>query len=133
MAASFQAGADMLHILTKSIPVESANTMTIVERDHCLIRPAFNIIPKEALDTEQEVALQMAAVKAVNYSVGLDGLVPTLLVLRAVLRLGLPTNRPTSTTFQRVTALCKAAQKCQTFRVEASSRGLHYKKRPQCY
>lgn len=47
IAAAFQANTDMLHIRTKSIPVESANNMAIVERYHSPTRRSYNIIKKE--------------------------------------------------------------------------------------
>lgn len=46
--AAFQANADMLHILTKSIAVETANRMTVMEQYHALICLALSIIRKEA-------------------------------------------------------------------------------------
>lgn len=97
MTSAFQANADMSHIWTKSLPVESANSMTIVERYHAPIRRALNTIYKEAKDIEQGVALQMA-VKAINDSVGSNGLVPTLLVFGALPRPGLLTYRPIPST-----------------------------------
>lgn len=107
MANAFQANTDMLHIRTKSVPVESANSMTIVERYHSPIRRAYNIIQKECSSMDREECLQMA-VKAINDSVGPDGLVPTLLVFGALPRLGLPTDNPSKSTFQRAVALRNA-------------------------
>lgn len=104
IASEFQANADMLHIGTKSIPVESANSMKVVDRYHARLRRAFSIIQKEAADMDKTEVLQMA-VKAINDSVGLDGLVPTLLVFGALPRLGLPTDRPSPSTLNRALAL----------------------------
>lgn len=89
--AAFQANTDILHIRTKSIPVESANSMTIVERYHSPLRRVYQIIMKKASKTSKMEALQMT-VKSINDSVGPDGIVPTLLVFGAHARLGLPTN-----------------------------------------
>lgn len=50
------------------------------------------------------------SVKAINDSVGPDGLVPTLLVFGALPRLGLPTDPPTPSTFKRAIALRKATK-----------------------
>lgn len=80
MEAAFQPNSDILHIRTNSIPVESVNSKTVVERYHAQIRRALNIIQKEFSESRNEEALQMA-VKSINDSVGLDGLVPTRLVL----------------------------------------------------
>lgn len=97
----------MFRIQTKSFPVESAYSMTIVERYHAPIRRAFNIFCKEAPDIEQSDDLQMA-VKAIDDSAGLDGLVPALSVFDALSWLGLSSDRPASSKFQRVLALWKA-------------------------
>lgn len=40
----FQANTDMLHVCTKSVPVESANSMTVVAGCHSPIRRAYNIV-----------------------------------------------------------------------------------------
>lgn len=60
MGASFQGNTDMFHIRTKSVQVESANSMSITERYNALIRRAFIIITKEAPDIGREEGLQMA-------------------------------------------------------------------------
>lgn len=109
MGRAFQANADMMHIKTKSIPVEAAHSMSIVERYHKPIRRAFNVIKKEAADLDKEDALQMA-VKAINDSTGPDGIVPTLLVFGALPRLGLPNDQPSPSTFKRAAALRKATE-----------------------
>lgn len=77
MGCAFAVNANMLHIATKSVPVESANLMSIFERLHSPLRRAFSINKKEALDIDSYYALQLA-VKAINDSFGLDSLVPTL-------------------------------------------------------
>lgn len=82
MTAAYQSNVDMLRIRTKSVQVESASSMTVVERCHPSIRRAYNIVKMEAPDTEDEQALQMAVI-AINESVGSDGSVPTLLVFGA--------------------------------------------------
>ena len=51
-------------------------------RAHPVLRRAYQIITEELQDITKEQALQMA-VKAVNDTASLDGLVPTLLVFRA--------------------------------------------------
>lgn len=107
MARAFQTNAELLHIETNSVPVESANYMSTVERYHTPVRRAFKIIREEAPQMSAKAALQ-TAVKAVNDSVGPDGLVPTLLVYGALPRLGVPGEKPTPTTLQRAIALRKA-------------------------
>lgn len=83
----------MLHISTKSIPVEAAHSMSMVERYHSPLCSSFNSIKEEAPYLYENDALQMA-VKAINDSVVPDGLVMTLLVFGAIPRLRLPTDLP---------------------------------------
>lgn len=109
MAKAFQDHADLMHIETKPVPREAANSMTYVERYHAPLRRAYKIIEKEAPGMDREAVLQ-CAVKSVNDSVGPDGLVPTLLVYGALPRLGLPTDRPSPTAQQRALAVRKATK-----------------------
>lgn len=104
MGSAFHGNTDMLHIATKSIPVDCANIMSVVERYNTPIRRAFRIIKSETHDLDDEAALQMA-VKSVNECAGPDGLVPTLLVFGAMLRPGLTTDRPNSSSVERALAL----------------------------
>lgn len=83
--------------------------MSIVERYHEPLRRAYRTICKKASSLNREFALQ-AAVKSVSDSVGPDGLVPTLLPYGAMPRLGLPTDLPASTTFERAKAVAKATK-----------------------
>lgn len=106
----FATSADLLHITTKEIPVESAKAMTVVEQFHSPVRKAFNIIKKESPGKDDVSALQMT-VKAIKDSVGPDGLVLTLLVFGALPRTGLPKKKPTSSTFQRAVALPKTIER----------------------
>lgn len=89
---AFQANTDKFHIKSKSIPVEIAYSTSIVEQDRTLLRLAFNIIRKETSHNDEEAALQIA-VKAVNDSVGPEGLVPVLLEFDTPLSLGLPRDK----------------------------------------
>lgn len=99
MTESFASSADLLHIRTKAIPVESTKFMNIVEPYHQLIRRAYQIIKSESTDTDENAALQMA-VKMINGSVGPDGLVLTPFVYGALSRLGLLHDKPSPSTFQ---------------------------------
>lgn len=107
MARAFQANSSLLHIATKSVPVDCSNAMIFVERYHLHLRRAFNIIKSEALDLDYEEALHLA-VKSINDPAGPDGLVPTLLVYGAHPRLELPTKIPAPSMIQRASALRKA-------------------------
>lgn len=74
-ASAFQSNADMLHIQTEFIPVESVDSMTIDEQHHAPFWRAYNIIRKEASYLDKNVALQRA-VKAINDSIWPDAIVP---------------------------------------------------------
>lgn len=97
MTAAFQANDDMLHVRTKSILDESANSINVTERFYAPIFRAFSVIQKEFFESDEEEALQMAF-KSINDSVRSDGLVATLLVFGALQRLGITTDQPSKTT-----------------------------------
>ena len=71
-------------IRIKTVPVEAHNSIGLVERYHGPLRRVYQIIIAElnSSDITKDMALQMAF-KAVNDSVGPNGLVPTLLVYGA--------------------------------------------------
>lgn len=79
MGSAFHANTDMLHIQTKLVPVESANSVTVFERYHAPIRRSFSIIHAKAQDISKEEPHQMA-VKSINDSAEPNRLVPTLSV-----------------------------------------------------
>lgn len=110
MAVAFHTNADMLYIKTKSIPVESVNSMKIVERYYAQILRSFNIIKKKCPAIENEEDLK-TAVKSIKGWVGPDGLTPTLLVFGVLPRLDLPTDKPTKSKFQSAITLRNAAAK----------------------
>jgi hypothetical protein len=66
--------------------VEAHNSVGIVERYHGPVRRAYQIITVEILDINKDIALQIAY-KAINDSIGPDGLIPTLLVYSAYPRI----------------------------------------------
>lgn len=107
MTTAFLVNADMFHIQKKPIPVQSFNSMTVLERYHAPIRRALNIIEKECPECRNEEALQMV-VKSMNNSVGPDGLFTTLLVFCALRKLSLLTDKPTKPTISRAIALQNA-------------------------
>jgi hypothetical protein len=67
---------------TKSVPVESHNSIRMVERYHSPLQRAYQIIITKIPEISKEMALQMAF-KAINDTASPEGLVPTLLVFRA--------------------------------------------------
>ena len=72
----------MMGITTKIVPVEAHWLIRKVERYYTVLRRAYQIVSKELPDLDKEMALQIT-VKAVNNTIGLNGLVPTLLVFGA--------------------------------------------------
>ena len=70
----------------KIVLVEAYNSVGIVERYHSPVRRVYQIITSEVLSINKDVVLQIAF-KAVNDSIGPDGLVPTLLVYKAYPRI----------------------------------------------
>jgi len=90
----------------KIVPVEAYNSVGIVERYHSPVRRAYQIITSEVLSINKDVVLQIAF-KAVNDSIGPDGLVPTLLVYRAYPRIS-ELNSPAPKISQRAAAIKKA-------------------------
>ena len=70
----------------KSVPVEAYNLISIVERYYGPLRHIYYIITSKILGINKDIALQIAF-KAINDSIGLDGLIPTLLVFRAYPRI----------------------------------------------
>jgi len=66
-------------IKVKKIPIKTHNSVKKVEQYYTLLCHTYKIISSELEDTSKKLILQMA-VKAVNNSAGLDGLIPMLLV-----------------------------------------------------
>ncbi|OXV05128.1 hypothetical protein Egran_07104 [Elaphomyces granulatus] len=79
-ADEFKQNAHAMHIRTKGVPTEAAQSMGIVERYHAPLRRAYEVISEElkGVTSNRTIILQMA-VKAVNDTAGPNGLVPTLL------------------------------------------------------
>jgi len=69
-------------IKVKEVPIKAYNSVGKVERYYTLLRRVYKIISLELEDASEELTLQMA-IKAVNNSASLDGLVPILLVFGA--------------------------------------------------
>ena len=66
-------------ITTKTVLVEAYWSIKKVERYYVVLYCAYQIVSKELPNLDKEIALQIA-IKAVNDTVGLNRLVPTLLV-----------------------------------------------------
>jgi hypothetical protein len=102
----FRGNAHSMGSEVKETPTEAHNSMGKVERYHLPLRRAFDIITKEIPSLDKITRLQMA-VKAVNDTVGPDGLVPTLLVFGAFPRMSRE-DRPTPSNTQRALAIRRA-------------------------
>jgi len=66
----------------KSIPVRAHNLISMVKRYHGPLQRIYHIITSKIPGINKDIALQMAF-KAINNSIGPDGLIPTLLVFGA--------------------------------------------------
>ena len=66
------------------MPVKAHNLIKIVKRYYSPLCCIYHIITAELLDISKDIALQIAF-KVINNSIGLDSLIPTLLVFRAYL------------------------------------------------
>ena len=66
------------------MPIKAYNSVDKIERYYTVIRRAYSIVTAELRDIDKDIALQISF-KAINDSIGPDGLVPTLLVYGAYL------------------------------------------------
>jgi hypothetical protein len=76
----------------------------------------YYIIIAELLDINKDIALQMAF-KAINNSIGPNGLIPTLLVFRAYPYI-VESNAPNLMVVKRAAALKKAIEEVKKLRAE---------------
>jgi hypothetical protein len=111
VAKEFKQYAANMRITVKTAPVEAHHSIGMVKRYHGPLRRVYAIITAEISSIDLEIALQMAF-KVINDSVGFDGLVLTLLVFGAYLRM-IETNVPSSTITQRAIAMKKAMEEVQ--------------------
>jgi len=73
-------------IKVKEVPVKAYNSIGKVEQYYALLRRVYKIISSELKGASKELILQ-TAIKTINNSAGLDGLIPTLLVFSAYPRI----------------------------------------------
>ena len=66
------------------MPVKAHNLVKMVKYYYGPLCYIYYIITAELLDISKDIALQIAF-KAINNSIGFDGLIPTLLVFKAYL------------------------------------------------
>ena len=82
MAKKFKHYAINIGIIIKNALMEAHHSMGMVERYHEPLRQAYSIITTEIPSIKPDLALQMSF-KAINNSIGPNGLVSTLLVFGA--------------------------------------------------
>ena len=117
MAKEFKQYAANMGIIIKNAPVEAHHSIGMVERYHGPLQRVYSIIITEISGIEPELALQMSF-KAINDSVGPNGLVPTLLVFGAYPRMT-ELDAPSPSITQRGIAMKKAmdeVRKCTASR-----------------
>ena len=107
----FLASADAEGIKVLEAPIESPSTMSHVERYHKPLRAAYMKIRDSLPKTETDSDCLKLAVKAVNDTVGPEGLCPTLLVYGAIPRP--PRRTPADTQIERARALDQATKEVQ--------------------
>ena len=104
-------------IKVKKIPVETHNSISKIERYHQSLQRVYEIIQNELQNkSSPEIMLQMA-VKAVNDSAGPDGIVPTLLIFGAYLRM-VENSDPSSQITQRVEVIRKTTKEIRRLHAE---------------
>jgi len=115
--------------MIKIIPVEAHYLVGIVEWYHNMVRRAYKIIIAEINGINKDVALQMAF-KAINDTVGLDGIVPILLVYGALPRIS-EYDPLSPLVAQRLNALRKAIEEIKRIRASHEvARSLNARNRP---
>ena len=118
ISKEFRQYTTSLGITTKSVPVEAYWSIDMVERAHPELRRAYNIITEELKGEgiSKHITLQMA-VKAINDTVGPDGLVPTLLVFGAYPKMT-DLDPPTLTVTQQAAAIKKVMEEISKIRAQ---------------
>jgi len=116
-------------ISTKAVPVEAHWSVRLIKRAYLALRRAYQIIMDECKNIQKELALQMA-IKAVNNTTGPDGLVPTLLVYGAYLRIS-NLNPPALSIMERAAAIQKAMAEIVKLRAkQAVNNALYHRNGP---
>lgn len=104
----FKQYAANMGIIIKNVSVEAHHSIGLVERYHGPLRQIYNIITAKLPGIKPELALQMSF-KAINNSIGPNGLVTTLLVFGAYLCMT-DMDAPSPTITQRSIAMQKAME-----------------------
>lgn len=106
MTKEFKQYAANMAVTVRNVPVEAHHSIGMIERYHGLLKRVYTIITEKVPGIEPDLALQMSF-KALNDSVGPNGLVLTLLVFGAYPRMA-ESDAPSPTITQRAVAMRKA-------------------------
>jgi hypothetical protein len=108
----FKQYAANMSIEVKTVSIETHHSIEMIERYHESLRRVYSIFVTKISGIDLESALQMSF-KALNDSIGLDDLVPTLLVFEAYFRM--TDDVLTSTITQRAIVMRKAMNEVKRF------------------
>lgn len=120
-STEFRTEATIMGITCKQIPVEAHWSIGKLERYHAPLRRAYEIITAELRDSVSSEARLQMALKAVNDTVGPDGLVPTLLVFGAYPRVVMD-SPPSPSMIHRSQAIQKATKELRKMAAERQVR-----------
>ncbi len=112
MTKEFKQYAANMSIEVKTVSIETHHSIEMIERYHESLRRVYSIFVTKISGIDLESALQMSF-KALNDSIGLDDLVPTLLVFEAYFRM--TDDVLTSTITQRAIVMRKAMNEVKRF------------------
>jgi hypothetical protein len=98
------------------VPIKAYNSVGMVERYYGPLRYIYHIIIAELLDINKDMALQMAF-KAINDSIGPNGLIPTLLVFKTYLYI-VEFNASNPIVVKQAAALKKAIEEVKKLRAK---------------
>ena len=126
VSKEFKENAAACDIMILEAPVESPSTMSHVERYHPPLRAAYRKLRSSLSSKETDADMLQLAVKAVNDTIGPEGLCPTLLVFGALPRPA--RNLPASTQLARSDALEQAMKAVEKEHAHRKVQfGLNYK------
>lgn len=109
MAEVCLSNENLIKFETNAVLIEVPSSVSFAESYHTPVGSAFLIIKFDADDLSDKEALQMSE-WSVNYSVGPNGLIPSLLVYGAIPRLGVSDEQPSAKTYNRATTLQEATE-----------------------
>ena len=105
-----------MKIKIKTVPIEAHNSIGLIKRYYGSLCWAYQIISTELQDLDRNTAFQIAF-KAINNTIGPDGLVPTLLIFGAFSHIT-ESDFLLLTVAQCIAALYKAIKKVKKLRAD---------------